>query len=269
MIINKTFFYVCMLVLMSIAVNVFAENPDVERYDKLYMDVKNFDTIGYKAKCGYYLISQGPITKKGERFNEFSFAILGSSFFKVHDIINNKYYYTRNGDFVESEDGYLVTRDGYRLVPYIVIPHGRFFSFQMSEYNNFAINTYDYGAGQGVLKKIKITLYTYKNKKDITGDGLYFTIKDAIEDSNKDEIYQGSLERSTTQTIWSLIRLYAILKRNTADNHNFPNADSKAKIIELLLYNHSEIVKDSIPEEDDVTCRLIKNALPFFERTNR
>ena len=72
----------------------FGKDTNLSRYKELYKDLSNCHTIGYKGKL--YSEMQGSLFYTNLYTD---FAIYGNGFFKVYDNINNKYYYTRNGDF--------------------------------------------------------------------------------------------------------------------------------------------------------------------------
>jgi len=64
--------------------------------------------------------SQGSVKETG---NNYDIAISGEGFFQI-ELPNGTISYSRDGQFQRSSDGTLVTSDGYRLYPEIVVPEG-------------------------------------------------------------------------------------------------------------------------------------------------
>ncbi len=63
--------------------------------------------------------TEGPLLQTG---NPINLAISGQGFFQVE--MNGTPYYTRDGSFMQSATGLLVTSNGYPLMPNITIPEG-------------------------------------------------------------------------------------------------------------------------------------------------
>ncbi len=90
-------------------------------------NLANIDTVGYKRDFTFTRVLQGEqehitIKKKtdfseGELVNTsdpLDVALIGDAFFVVTDGVKN--YFTKNGNFSITEDGYLVDSDGYRVL---------------------------------------------------------------------------------------------------------------------------------------------------------
>lgn len=78
--------------------------------------------IGTGVRTGgiYRITQQGPITDTG---NPYDLAIAGAGYFRVA-LPSGEEAYTRAGSFQLSDQGELVTTDGYRVQPDITIPQG-------------------------------------------------------------------------------------------------------------------------------------------------
>lgn len=108
-------------------------------------NIANVNTVGYKGNRanfadilsnqlsngstilqfgrGTYLQSINPSWTQGSvetTNNATDMAIQGGGFFIVRDTINNANYYTRAGQFIEDDNGYLVNNMGYRVQGYSV-----------------------------------------------------------------------------------------------------------------------------------------------------
>lgn len=75
---------------------------------------------GVRAAAVYRIAEQGALTATGNRYD---LAIDGRGYFPV-DLPSGEVAYTRAGSFQVSDQGELVTSEGYRLQPGITIPQG-------------------------------------------------------------------------------------------------------------------------------------------------
>ncbi|WP_380874012.1 flagellar basal-body rod protein FlgG [Sphingomonas sp. DBB INV C78] len=78
--------------------------------------------IGAGVRTGgvYRITEQGPMTNTGNRYD---IAIDGTGYFQIQ-LPSGEIGYTRAGSFQPSDQGELVTADGYRVQPDITIPQG-------------------------------------------------------------------------------------------------------------------------------------------------
>ncbi|MDF7673434.1 flagellar basal-body rod protein FlgG [Acetobacteraceae bacterium ESL0709] len=106
-----------------------------EFQDLIYQDLRRVGTMstdtGYRVPAGvqiglgvrtaaiYRINEQGPLTQTN---NTLDLAIEGRGYFRIL-LPSGEYAYTRDGTFSMSEDGNIVTADGYPLVPNIAIPN--------------------------------------------------------------------------------------------------------------------------------------------------
>jgi len=75
--------------------------------------------LGTKVTAVQKIFTEGSLTETG---NDLDMAIEGDGFFKI--IRDGNPYYTRDGSFKRSADGYVVTANGDRLQPEFAIPTG-------------------------------------------------------------------------------------------------------------------------------------------------
>lgn len=106
-----------------------------EFQDLIYQDLRRVGTMssdtGYRVPAGaqvglgvrtaaiYRINEQGTLSQTG---NALDLAVEGRGYFRIL-LPNGEYAYTRDGTFSLSQDGTIVTADGYPLTPNISIPN--------------------------------------------------------------------------------------------------------------------------------------------------
>ncbi|QHI96466.1 flagellar basal-body rod protein FlgG (plasmid) [Aristophania vespae] len=106
-----------------------------EFQDLIYQDLRRVGTMssdtGYRVPAGaqiglgvrtaaiYRINEQGSLSQTG---NALDLAIEGRGYFRIL-LPSGEYAYTRDGTFSLSQDGSIVTADGYPLVPNIAVPN--------------------------------------------------------------------------------------------------------------------------------------------------
>ena len=74
--------------------------------------------LGVKTAAVYRVLEQGPLVGTE---NDLDVAVQGRGYFVV-ELPSGEFGYTRSGNFQRSEDGEIVTADGYRVSPGITVP---------------------------------------------------------------------------------------------------------------------------------------------------
>ena len=172
-------------------------------YDKYYNELKNYAVYGYKSEMfGYpepvldYYMIQGSLKHTGIKTN---IAIAGKGYFRLWDLKNKEYIYTRNGSF-EFKDGYLVLKDRY-----ILNRDNKLFSsvFVLKE-------SIVYIDGN---KLFEVKLYLPQSKKDIIKKDTeiyYFANVSEADDFN---MVNGFLEMSTVRVYSHLLTMLGLLRQ--------------------------------------------------------
>ena len=252
---KKMIFYFSLLLLFlngstSIA---FAAEPLLDEYDQLYNDLINSDNPGYKARSfsgtAYYnrrgnYVEDKEITsyinhaeyKIHYRWPVFLAVYEGNGFFKVHDTGNDIYYYTRNGEFhMDENTGYLVNRDGFKLVPEIKLNTAELIRSVHIEpcKGDITIDTVSLEDDPGTVFKYRVHLFKPAKNEIVAGDGLYFKFNG--ESVHANYCIGNLLELSTSDPYVILIRMKFILEQIRKNNIEFDNAETKLSILEAML----------------------------------
>jgi len=121
--------------------------------------------LGAKVTAVQKIFTEGSLTETG---NDLDIAIEGDGFFKI--IRDGNPYYTRDGSFKRSADGYIVTANGDRLQPEFAIPAG---TTAISIDKNGLLVAQD--QNQQTLGTVQITLQNFINPAGLTsvGGNLY------------------------------------------------------------------------------------------------
>ncbi|MEW6096162.1 MAG: flagellar basal-body rod protein FlgF [bacterium] len=154
------------------------------------------------------LHSQGPIQKTD---NEFDLAISGKGFFTIEGP-NNETFYTRNGTFTIDAQGYLVTKDGYKVLGlkgYIQVGQG---NFHVQENGRVMISaTKDW---KSPLEIDLLKIVDFKDKKGLNkrGNTLFEATTYAGEPQliSQPKILQGYLEKSNVNPVEEMVKMIEI-----------------------------------------------------------
>lgn len=154
------------------------------------------------------IYSQGYIQKTD---NESDFAIFGDGFFTIEGP-NNKIFYTRNGTFTIDAQGFLVTKDGYKVLGlqgYIQLGNKNFY---VQENGKVIISpTMDWKTPQEI-DSLKIV--DFKNKRGLKkiGDTLFEATEYAGEPQlvAQPKILQGYLEKSNVNPIEEMVKMIEV-----------------------------------------------------------
>lgn len=151
---------------------------------------------GSRGAAFFRNFSQGDIRQTGR---EYDMAINGSGFFKII-MDNDSVGYTRNGNFMLNADRELVTEDGYRFYPEIILPEG---SKDMSVDRNGKVTVVE--MDDTVTELQDITVFNFMNPNGLIplGKGIFAASDEAgLEEEGipgqdqYGEIFHRSLEAS-------------------------------------------------------------------------
>jgi flagellar basal-body rod protein FlgG len=163
-----------------------------QKQDSIYPDARAMTYYG-----AYHIdTSEGNIRTTG---NPLDLAVKGDGFFAVES--KGKTYYTRNGVFTKSRDGFLVTANGHRVLDTTNRPIGMDGeSINISPDGNIYVN----GNIAGKLKLVNL------NNIQHVGDSLFSGNEIG---ASKGEILQGSIEMSNVNPIQELVGIINALRQ--------------------------------------------------------
>ncbi len=188
-------------------------------------NLANIDTVGYKRDFTFTRVLKGEqehitIKKKtdfseGELVNTsdpLDVALIGDAFFVVTDGVKN--YFTKNGNFNITEDGYLVDSDGYRVLGKngpITIDNDLF----RKEKNIKFSGTGEITLGKQAIDDLLIVTIPDKSRL-IKKGGSKFELKDGsyeIAGEKEYRVRQGYLESSNVSPILEMEDMIMVSKK--------------------------------------------------------
>ncbi|EKE03830.1 MAG: hypothetical protein ACD_20C00147G0011 [uncultured bacterium] len=195
------------------------ENLEVSKIDAA-QGFKNNESPGI-VSAGSVLDSttfdfrQGSVKATG---NPLDLAIQGDGFFVVRTPDGDAY--TRNGNFIKSEDGSITTLDGYPVL-------GESGNPLSVNSNNFdpkklkILSNGDLEINKEIVDKVKVVDFNDRSQLKTLGNSLFKPVnEDNVKDAENYQITQGSLESSNANVIESMIksieamRAYEVLTKN-------------------------------------------------------
>ena len=187
--------------------------------------------VGMEIGLGVRPVAVSKIFSQGEleqTYNELDLAIEGRGFFKV--LVNGEELYTRAGHFKIDRDGYIVTPDGARLQPEIVIPQN---AIKIEITQDGQVNAiFADGTSQNLGQ---ILLYDFPNPAGLyaIGRNLYRpsdAAGDVIEGQPGREgfgtIAQGYLEMSNVDVVEEMVQMIVTQRAYEANSKTVQTADS-------------------------------------------
>ena len=188
-----------------------AQDSLLSEYDNLVEDLSNIKTFGYKGIIPFssekllFPYINGVQIWAGKKE---SYAIQGKGFFKVYDKKNNKYYYTRFGQFYKDGDDYY-TFDalegyGYQLIGKVIPVN--------EERNKNDENV------QKITTSTCDLAYPIDEAKFIR-NGKYFSFS-AVNILKDQILINGHVELSTVDVLKTLTRMLFILRKIEEDKKN-------------------------------------------------
>jgi len=178
---------------------------------------------------------QGSLKQTG---NDLDIAIQGKGFFQITDP-NGETSYSRNGSFKKDADGTIVTAQGFKLNPEIVIPSNLTNLSIAQDGTISAMNPAD-----GVITQLgQITLVDFVNPAGLApiGNGLYnatSTSGDPIEGNPGTEAFgslqQGMLESSNVKLVNAMVDLITAQRAYEANSKALTTTDQMLQQVNQL-----------------------------------
>ncbi len=178
---------------------------------------------------------QGSLKETG---NSLDIAIAGDGFFKI-TTPDGETAYTRDGSFKKDNEGSLVTVQGYKLDPEIVIPEGL---INISIGDDGIITATD--AGTGELSQLgQITLANFINPAGLApkGNNLYSetTVSGNPVEGNPGlngigSLRQGMLEGSNVQLVTEMVNLITAQRAYEANSKSITTTDTMLQTVNQL-----------------------------------
>jgi flagellar basal-body rod protein FlgG len=191
--------------------------------------------LGTRVSSVYRIHEQGPLQMTE---NPLDLALTGEGFFQI-ELPNGETAYTRSGIFQTNQDGELVTTQGYRLEPSIVVPE-----------DAIAIEINDSGevfadiAGQINLSSLgQIQLATFVNPAGLEaiGDNLLLETEGSGTatvgnpgDENFAKIRQGALEGSNVNVVEEITTLITAQRAYEMNSNIISTSDEMMQTVSQL-----------------------------------
>ncbi|HOV45760.1 MAG: flagellar basal-body rod protein FlgG [Spirochaetes bacterium] len=187
--------------------------------------------IGYGAKVAatQKIFAQGALQHTEVRTD---IAIMGDGFFRVQ-MYDGSFGYTRDGSFKVDSNGQIVTSEGYRLVPEVILPDG----FVYDEINitpdgrifaKVAGNDTPIPVGQ-----IQLFRFTNNAGLEAAGENLFketqasgYAIPGTPGSAGFGSVHQGYLEMSNVNTVESMVNLIVAQRAYEFNSKSITTADS-------------------------------------------
>ena len=217
---------------------IYANDDLLSDYQRLYIDLQNINTYGYKSFFNPELnrstdtinLSQGALIVTDINLD---CAIAGEGFFKIR-LENDMPGYTRNGNFDINADGFLVTPCGYPL--YESICFGEYFIYEnikITMDHIIYIKSFEgeeTAIGKILTYKIPVeSLEYYKDSIYVIKEGSNFTEEITFDNT----IFQGILELSNIYTDKVIIRMYYVL--TLLNDKIIPNIEFKKELLRFQI----------------------------------
>ena len=213
-------------------------NADTAGFKKEGLTSQSFDTVLVdKIKDGsdpyQYARRIGPANpgvKIGESYTDFTqgslqvtdvamdFAIGGKGFFTI-DYTNKggegSTFYTRDGNFQLTEDGYLVTTDG----DFVLGKKGNGTErIKLDPMKDVVVDKQGYIFQDGrQVAQLKITDFEDYNYLEHYGENFYYPVDGAKETDADGQIIQGYLETSNVQVVSEMVQMIAVSRQYEAN----------------------------------------------------
>lgn len=200
---------------MAVKIKDLSENPNVpQRLGNMSLGVKIGET--------YTDFTQGSLRDTG---NTFDLSIGGEGFFNIE--FKNKAgevstKYTRNGEFMLTKEGYLVTKDG----DYVLGKNGR---IQLSTTAGNTLVERDgkiYQDGN-LVAELKVTEFEDNNFLTHYGETMWDAKEGAIgKDVEDASVYQGYLEMSNTSVVKEMVNMITISRQYESNQKMITTLDT-------------------------------------------
>lgn len=166
-------------------------------------------SLGVKIGETYTDYSQGSLKQTG---NTFDLALSGEGFFTISMTNKNgetSTMYSRDGSFVTTKEGYLVTKDGNSVLSDngqpILIPGADTAEVSIDQEGNIFAN-------QNFVAKLGIVDFADKDYLSIYGENLYEAVDGATITPSNTSVMQGFLETSNVNVINEMVNMITITR---------------------------------------------------------
>ncbi|HET7322041.1 MAG TPA: flagellar basal-body rod protein FlgG [Longimicrobiaceae bacterium] len=172
------------------------------------------------------LHTQGPLEQTGRSLD---LAIEGQGMFQVQ-LPGGEIRYTRDGSFTISDQGTIVTQDGYTVLPGVKIPADAS-GVQISRTGIVTVTGADPSASQE-LGRIELARFTNPTGLLATGDNLYAQTPASGEpslgfpqDEGMGQLQQGALEASNVEIVQEMVDMISSMRAYELNSKAIKNSD--------------------------------------------
>ncbi|MBV9772957.1 MAG: flagellar basal-body rod protein FlgG [Gemmatimonadetes bacterium] len=182
------------------------------------------------------LHTQGPLEQTGRSMD---LAIEGEGFFQVQ-LPGGKTGYTRDGSFTVSQDGTLVTQEGYALSPSIRVPEDS----TGITISRGGVVTAEFGSGSEPRELGRIELARFANPAGLMamGDNVYTESPSAgspvagfPQEDGMGAVQQGALESSNVEIVQEMVDMITSMRAYELNSKGIKNAEEMSEIANNLV----------------------------------
>ncbi len=173
------------------------------------------DKVSTDFTTGSHIMTESPL----------DFALDGDAFFTIsvpQSDGTEKEFYTRNGSFKLTSDGYLVTSQGYKVM-------GQNGAINLGEYQavpSVAKNG-DIVMGDEMIDKLKIVSFEDVTELRKTTDDYYAATERAVQTNSKEfTVRQGYLESSNVNSVREMVEMISLQRNYEANQKTIQTEDS-------------------------------------------
>jgi len=187
--------------------------------------------VGYGSKVAatQTMFHQGSLEQTG---NKLDMGIAGEGFFRVQ-LPDGSFAYTRDGTFKLDRNGQVVTSNGYKLIPEVVLPENFLYeSITVTPDGRVAVNI----PGQDTPMPVaQLTTYRFVNNAglDNIGDNLFKETTNSGPsrpgvpgNPGFGEVHQGYLERSNVDMVNSMVKMIIAQRAYEFNSKSVTTSDS-------------------------------------------
>ncbi len=152
------------------------------------------------------------------------FAIDGDAFFTIsvpQKDGTEKEFYTRNGSFKLTNDGYLVTSQGYKVI-------GQNGPINLGQYQSMpsVAKNGEIVMGDELVDKLKIVSFENNNELRKTTDDFYDVTERAVQKNTDFTVRQGYLESSNVNSVREMVEMISLQRNYEANQKTIQTEDS-------------------------------------------
>ncbi len=172
------------------------------------------DKVSTDFTTGSHIMTESPL----------DFALDGDAFFTIsvpQQDGSEKEFYTRNGSFKLTSDGYLVTSQGYKVM-------GQNGPINLSQYQNIpsVAKNGEIVMGDEVVDKLKIVSFEDDNELRKTTDDFYDVTERAVMVNKEFTVRQGYLETSNVNSVREMVEMISLQRNYEANQKTIQTEDT-------------------------------------------